>query len=83
VKEEEKETESCQEKFGFMLPSIQLDKRRKKFKEKYIRTLVICTYLVISAVWPMFAILVLFLLFARIFACENLRNVYSNLMIIV
>ena len=49
MKEEEKETESCQEKFGFMLQSIQLDKRRKKFKEKYIRTLVICTYLVISA----------------------------------
>jgi len=28
--------ESCQEKFGFMLPSIQLDKRRKKFEEKYM-----------------------------------------------
>jgi len=30
--------ESCQEKFGFMLPSIQLDKRRKKFEEKYMKT---------------------------------------------
>ena len=30
--------EICQEKFGFVLPSIQLDKRRKKFEENYMNT---------------------------------------------
>jgi len=30
--------ENCQEKFGFVLPSIQLDKRRKKFEENYMNT---------------------------------------------
>ena len=30
--------EICQEKFGFVLPSIQLDKRRKKFEENYVNT---------------------------------------------
>jgi len=28
--------ESCQAEFGFMLPSIQLYKRRKKLEEKYM-----------------------------------------------
>jgi len=30
--------EICQEKFVFVLPSIQLDKRRKKFEENYMNT---------------------------------------------
>jgi len=37
--------ESCQEDFGFILPSNQLDKRRKKFEEKYINIHdSLCTY---------------------------------------
>jgi len=30
--------ESCQEKFGFVLPSIQLRQKRKKFEENYMNT---------------------------------------------
>ena len=74
--------ESCQEKFGFMLPSIELDKRRKKFEEKYMNTCdMYIGYIIpgdIYTVWPMFAKGTC--LCVRIFVCVE---IYSNLMIIV
>ena len=47
--------ESCQEKFGFILPGIQLDKRSKKFEEKYMNTYDMHIPGDICTVWPMLA----------------------------
>jgi len=70
--------ESCQEKFGFVLPSIQLDKRRKKFEKNYMSTcdmyIIVPGDIYTQSSLRLLRVLVCF--FSRIFVCGNLYNSY-------